>query len=44
MKYENVEQLLNRLRGMISVREMERIKAAIRACAMVEVGYEEDER
>ncbi len=43
MKYVNVEQLLNRLRGMISVREMERIKAAIRACAMVEVGYEEDE-
>ncbi len=42
MKYVNVEQLLNRLRGMISVREMERIKAAIRACAMVEIGYEED--
>lgn len=41
MKYVNVEQLLNRLRGMVSVRQLEQIKAAIRACTMVDVGYEE---
>ncbi len=44
MKCVNVEQLLNRLRGMVSVRQLEQIKAAIRACALVEVGYEEDKR